>query len=89
MACMTGSNPSADRGPTLSAVTAGCASVHAYRTDSVFPNPLTLSWWTFPGCQDPMQPGKYQMRTTWTILGDGFWPNKTVTADSNIFEIRP
>jgi hypothetical protein len=60
-----------------------------YRTDSVLPNPLTLAWWTFPDCSKPFPPGKYQMRTTWTIQGDGFFPDKTVTADSNIFEILP
>lgn len=59
-----------------------------YQTDSKLPNPLTLQWWTHPDCQS-LQPGTYQMRTTWTILGDGLLPNKYVTADSNIFEIRP
>lgn len=59
-----------------------------YRTDSALPSPLTLKWWTYPSC-DPLPPGKYQMRTTWTIKGDGLLPDKTVTADSNIFEILP
>jgi hypothetical protein len=59
-----------------------------YQANSVLPDPLTLAWWTFPYCQ-LLGDGTFQMRTTWTILGDGILPDKTVTVDSNIFVIKP
>lgn len=59
-----------------------------YGADSQLPDPLTLRWWTYPDCH-PLPPGKYVMRTTWTVKGFSLMPDKDVTADSNIFEIRP
>jgi len=59
-----------------------------YSTDSTYPDPLTLRWWTHPDCH-PLPPGKYLMRTTWVIKGESFLPDKIAQADSNIFEIKP
>jgi len=59
-----------------------------YRTDSVYPDPLSLRWWTYPSC-NPLPSGKYVMHTTWVIKGDSFMPDKVVEADSNIFVITP
>lgn len=59
-----------------------------YRTDSVYPDPLTLQWWTHPNCH-PLPPGKYLMRTAWVIKGESFLPDKVAQADSNIFEVKP
>jgi len=59
-----------------------------YSADSHLPDPLTLRWWSYPEC-NPLPPGKYVMRTTWTIHGASFLPEKDVTADSNIFEVKP
>lgn len=58
-----------------------------YEANSVYPDPLTLKWWTHPDCH-PLPPGKYAMRTSWAIKGVGPIPDKEVTADSNIFEIK-
>lgn len=63
----------------------------SYETDSVFPEPLTLRWWSYPDCH-PLPPGRYTMRTSWTIEPTGvlaFMPLKSVSAPSNIFEIKP
>lgn len=59
-----------------------------YAVDSAFPEPLTLKWWTYPDC-NPLPAGKYMMRTAWVIKGDSFLPDKTLSADSNIFEVSP
>lgn len=60
-----------------------------YATDSQLPDPLTLQWWTHPGCH-PLPPGRYVMRTSWTVHPDmSVLPAKRVQADSNIFEVRP
>lgn len=57
-----------------------------YRTDSQLPDPLLLSWWAYPGCDD-LEPGRYFITTTWKIGDGGFLPYKYLTVDSNIFEI--
>lgn len=59
-----------------------------YAVDSRLPEPLTLRWWTHPEC-NPLPAGKYQMRTTWVIHGPNLLPDKTVQADSNIFQVNP
>lgn len=66
-----------------------CTAVNStdYEMNSQLPDPLTLSWWTFPHC-DPLPEGKYYIRTTWTIKGNGFFPDKQLSQVSNIFEIR-
>lgn len=56
-----------------------------YQVNTSFPDPLTLSWWTYPGCQN-IEAGEFVMRTTWTILRPGL-PDKTITVDSNIFKV--
>ena len=57
-----------------------------YRNESVLPDPLTLDWWTFPIKCD-LQPGKYRLDTSWLIEVPGY-PIKSVTAQSNVFEVR-
>lgn len=59
-----------------------------YGKEMVFPDPLTLQWWTHPSCH-PLPAGKYVMRTSWVILNVSFFPDKEVQADSNIFEVAP
>lgn len=59
-----------------------------YSTDSDLPDPLMLRWWTYPDCH-PLPPGKYAMRTSWIIQGAGPLPDKSVQADSNIFQVMP
>lgn len=59
-----------------------------YRADARFPRDLALQWWTDGQCH-PLQAGRYRVTTTWTIHSSGFLPDKTVTADSNIFEVTP
>lgn len=59
-----------------------------YSVDAKLPDPLYLQWWTFPGCY-PLGVGKYTLRTTWRIEGVGLLPDKWVTANSNIFEVKP
>lgn len=58
-----------------------------YQVDSKYPEPLTLKWWTYPNCH-PLGVGKYMLRTNWVIRGIGPLPDKEVTADSNIFEVK-
>jgi hypothetical protein len=55
-----------------------------YRADARFPVPLTLKWWTDGQCYD-LSPGKYRITTRWQI--DAPLPSKTVTAESNVFEV--
>ena len=57
-----------------------------YRADARFPVPLTLRWWTDGQCYD-LSPGRYRITTRWVI--DTTLPDKTVTADSNVFEVLP
>lgn len=59
-----------------------------YVRDSQLPDPLALSWWTYPSC-NPLPPGRYVMRTSWVITDPSFLPDKEVQADSNIFEVTP
>lgn len=58
-----------------------------YRPDSKFPRDLTLQWWTDGQCH-PVPQGRYKITTTWVIRDIQWMPDKTVTADSNIFEVR-
>lgn len=57
-----------------------------YNDTAVYPDPLTLDWWTFPmKCFLPT--GAYRLETTWTleipIVGQ-----RVVVARSNRFEVR-
>lgn len=55
---------------------------------TVLPQPLYLAWWMYwPRC-DYLTPGRYYVRTVWTIMAHGF-PRKYVTVDSNVFTISP
>ena len=57
-----------------------------YRTANVLPKPLTLDWWTHPiVCK--LEPGRYRLDTLWLLDVQGY-PVKTVSAQSNIFEIE-
>lgn len=60
--------------------------VNRYNDTAVYPDPLTLDWWTFPTkCFLPS--GAYRVETTWTleipIVGQ-----RVVVARSNRFEVR-
>lgn len=57
-----------------------------YRPDSRFPKDLSLQWWTNGQCH-PVPQGRYKVTTTWVIKDIPWMPEKTVTADSNIFEV--
>lgn len=57
----------------------------SYRPNATFPKPLTLDWWTHPmKCALPK--GKYRLDTVWSfdVMNN---VTKTVTADSNVFEV--
>lgn len=58
-----------------------------YRPESRFPKDLSLQWWTDGQCH-PVPQGRYKITTTWIIRDIQWMPDKTVTADSNIFEVR-
>jgi len=57
-----------------------------YRTESRFPVPLTLKWWTDGQCHE-LPVGRYKVTTSWEI--DAAVLGKSITIDSNIFEVRP
>ena len=57
-----------------------------YRPDARFPKDLSLQWWTDGQCH-PVPQGRYKITTTWIIRDIQWMPDKTVTADSNIFEV--
>ncbi len=57
-----------------------------YRPDSKYPRDLSLQWWTDGQCH-PIPHGRYKITTTW-VIGDIEWmPEKTITVDSNVFEV--
>ena len=58
-----------------------------YRPDASFPEPLTLDWWSSEECAD-LQPGKYFITTSWNIRGYNGFPDKIVSVESNVFEVR-
>lgn len=58
-----------------------------YEVDAQLPEPLFLSWWAYPGC-DNIKPGRYYITTTWKIGEGGFLPYKLKRVDSNIFTIE-
>lgn len=59
-----------------------------YRHGANLPPDLTLKWWTGGAC-DTLPPGRYYLATDWRIHADGVWPEKTVRADSGLFEVKP
>lgn len=59
-----------------------------YSPASRLPAALTLKWWTDGQCH-PLVVGKYTITTAWTILGEGLAPDRILSIDSNIFEVRP
>lgn len=72
-----------DHGPTVVCSAAGQAN---YKTDSILPDPLTLDWWTEGACKT-LPPGDYMISTTWEIY-PVLWPEKQISIDSNIFQVR-
>lgn len=58
-----------------------------YLPEARFPRRLDLRWWTDGQCR-PLPPGRYHITTSWTIETPAFLPDKTITVDSNIFEVR-
>ena len=59
-----------------------------YKVGAIFPKKLTLRWWTNGQC--PTLPaGKYMLTTTWVIGPLGLMPDKEITVDSNVFEVKP
>jgi hypothetical protein len=59
-----------------------------YTPDSKLPNNLTLAWWMGQTCAE-LPAGKYKVITTWVIDLPAPIPNKRVTIESNVFEVRP
>jgi hypothetical protein len=58
-----------------------------YLVESLLPAPLTLDWWTNPiKCDLPV--GRYRLDTVWTIEVPSHEP-KIVSAQSNVFDVRP
>lgn len=59
-----------------------------YRSGANLPADLTLAWWTGGTCTT-LPPGRYFLATDWRIHQSGIWPEKTVRADSPMFEVTP
>lgn len=60
-----------------------------YRSGSELPEKLTLSWWTDGRCKT-LDQGRYVISTIWEINPlSSFLPDKSVSIDSNIFEVKP
>lgn len=57
-----------------------------YVTTDMLPADLDLGWWTDGRCQ-ALPVGQYLVNTSWRIEG-GLLPDKIVSVDSNIFEVR-
>ena len=64
------------------------AGVSNYVPESRFPRPLDLEWWTAGQCHQ-LPPGRYRITTSWLIETPAWVPDKTVTVDSHVFEVRP
>jgi len=59
-----------------------------YRPDAKFPKDLALQWWTDGQCY-PLPVGRYKVSTSWQIETPTWMPDKTVTVESNVFEVLP
>lgn len=75
-----------ERDALFSPVCVGSGATN-YSTDVVLPDRrVTLDWFIGKHCN--MTPGRYRLRATWTIqIPD--WPEKKLTATSNIFTVLP
>jgi hypothetical protein len=63
-----------------------------YKKQSTYPPTLTFKWWTedAPSCRGlNSAPGQYKVTTRWVIHGDWLFPNKSITVESNIFNVTP
>lgn len=58
-----------------------------YRPGSGLPDELDLEWWIAPA-KCALIPGRYQVRTVWTMEFPGIMPEKQVRATSNIFTVN-
>lgn len=58
-----------------------------YKTESSLPGIVTLDWWTGGKCAW-LPAGRYILSTSWRIEANGIWPDKRVSIDSNIFEVK-
>ena len=56
-----------------------------YREDAVYPEDLSLDWWTDGKCKT-LNSGKYILTTTWIITGA--FSSKNITVKSNVFEVN-
>lgn len=57
-----------------------------YSIDKLPPDPLTLTWWTYPKDCTPKKAGTYRISTTWSIeLPSGL--TKHIFALSNLFKV--
>ena len=72
-----------EEGTEVSCVSYGTSS---YRKDAVLPKPTLLDWWTYPIKCD-LDKGRYRLDTVWQFdVAAGV--TKTVTAESNVFQVR-
>jgi hypothetical protein len=58
-----------------------------YNEEAHLPKDLTMKWWTSGQCY-PLPPGKYQVTTSWSIDTALMLPDKIITTESNIFEVK-
>lgn len=66
----------------------GASQTLRYKPTSILPPDVDLNWWTANQCK-PLPAGTYYFNTTWKIEAPSPIPDKTVSIDSNIFEVRP
>jgi len=60
-----------------------------YEAEATLPKELTLDWWTSGGCP-VLDAGRYSISTSWRVDPDfPLVPIKTVSIESNIFEVTP
>lgn len=57
-----------------------------YRPDAVFPDPLTLDWWTAGAC-DTLPPGQMQVSTVWWLDMGILGAIPTRPLESNVFTV--
>lgn len=58
-----------------------------YDLDDALPDPVTLSWFVGKDCG--LQPGQYQIFSTWQIERDGIAATVSVSKASNVFRVLP
>lgn len=58
-----------------------------YKAMAVYPDELTLQWWTDGKCH-PLPKGQFMVTTTWTLHDLVFFFDKRTTVESNIFSVE-